>query len=221
MLRVLQLIDSDADFQTQTAAAQLGRGLGPGFEIERVAIPSNYAALAPAVLKLRRNQRADDRLIHAFGRHALAEAVLVGKRIIYTPNEFPSRRTIRWLRSASEYRDLHIVCPTDTMRRELVQGGVAIARCHLIRPGVDFAKVKRRRDDALRSALGFSPDDYVILAAGESDRAAAHHLAAWSVSILNVLDLRYKLLLWGRGPLADRAMRFANRVRLGELSAFA
>jgi glycosyltransferase involved in cell wall biosynthesis len=97
------------------------------------------------------------------------------------------------------------------MRRAYVTRGIPIERCHLIRPGVDFAQVKRRRDDALRARLGFAPDDYVMLAAGESVRAGAHALSVWAASILHVLDPRYRLLLWGRGPLARQAERFAQR----------
>jgi hypothetical protein len=70
---------------------------------------------------------------------------------------------------------------------------------------VDFSKVNRRRDAALRSALGIGPDDFVILAPGESTVAADHRLATWTCSILHVLDPRVRLLLWGRGPMADQA----------------
>jgi len=39
---------------------------------------------------------------------------------------------------------------------------------------------------------------------------AAHEEAVWACGILNVLDRRYKLLLWGRGPSVR------NRGRLGQ-----
>src|SRR5262249_52849840 len=81
--------------------------------------------------------------------------------------------------------------------------GVPIERCHLIRPGVDFAKVKQRKDGELRTKLGFGSQDYVVLALGESIRAANHHATILSVAVLNVLEPNYKLLLWGRGPHAD------------------
>jgi glycosyltransferase involved in cell wall biosynthesis len=61
----------------------------------------------------------------------------------------------------------------------------------------------------LRAQLGFSPDDRVILAAGESTRAAAHDQAAWATSILHVVWPKYKLLAWGRGPMAGRTRRLA------------
>jgi glycosyltransferase involved in cell wall biosynthesis len=221
MVRVLQLIDSDADFQAQTAASQLSRALGEGFTIEAQQTSPSLAAVPANVLRLRRRSSGAGELIHAFGPRSLLAAVFTGSRIIYTPSGFPSRRQIGWLRAAANYRELHVVCPTDTLRRSLVERGVPIERCHLIRPGVDFGRVKRRRDDGLRARLGFGPDDYIVLAPGESNRSTAQELAAWSVSILHVLDPTYKLLAWGRGRALDRATRFSDKVRLGAFASFA
>jgi glycosyltransferase involved in cell wall biosynthesis len=87
---------------------------------------------------------------------------------------------------------------------------VALERCHLIRPGVDFGAVRRRRDPALRKRLGFAEDDHVILAAGESTRNASHGDAAWATAILHILDPKYRLLLWGRGVQAAKVCRLAE-----------
>jgi hypothetical protein len=43
---------------------------------------------------------------------------------------------------------------------------------------------------AVRQRLGIGPEDYVLLAPGESTRAAAHERAAWAGSILHVTDER-------------------------------
>ena len=75
-----------------------------------------------------------------------------------------------------------------------------LERCHLVRPGVDFGRVRRRRDPALRQALGIGETDHVLLAPGESTPEADHERAVWAGSILGVLDSKYKVLLWGRGP---------------------
>src|SRR4051794_5645275 len=153
MTRALHLIEQGVDSQTATAAAQLSRQLGPTFEVTTHTVPRDVAALAPYALRLRRQlDPASHDLVHAFGARALAAAVLLRRRVIYTPAKFPTRRAIRWLRASSDYCDLQVVCPTDTMRRAMVEGGVPIVRCHLIRPGVEFAKINRRRDDRLRAA---------------------------------------------------------------------
>ncbi|MGB7158027.1 MAG: glycosyltransferase, partial [Tepidisphaeraceae bacterium] len=70
---------------------------------------------------------------------------------------------------------------------------------------------------ALRARLGFTDADHVLLAAGESTRAAAHTDATWAASILSLLTPKYKLLLWGRGPLARKAKRFAGALGNPEL----
>src|SRR5204863_4599377 len=76
-----------------------------------------------------------------------------------------------------------------------------------------FAKIRGRRNDILRAQLGFSPSDHVMLAAGESTRAANHRLASWAASILHVLDPRHRFLLWGKGPMSDSVIRFTHRLR--------
>lgn len=219
MIRALQLIDSAADWQSQTLAMQLQTQLKDGFQAQSQSVPS-WPAVASAVLELRRQKTSPD-LIHAFGLRSLVVAVMSDKRIIYSPAEFPARKSVGWIRASMPYRDLHVVCPTDTMRRTFVERGVPIERCHLIRPSVGFSKINRRRDDALRAALGFSPHDHVILLAGESTREAAHRLGTWAVSILHVLDSQYKLLVWGRGPLATAQANFAKKLGQPNLLALA
>jgi glycosyltransferase involved in cell wall biosynthesis len=115
------------------------------------------------------------------------------------------------------YRDVNVTCPTATMRRALVERGVPLARCHLIRPGVEFARIHRRRDRALRAALGLDDSHHVLLAPGESTRHANHRLAAWAAAILNVLDHKTRLLIWGKGPLAASIARFAQSVHQPDL----
>ena len=125
-------------------------------------------------LELRRNPKERFDVIHAFGPYSLAVALFFGGRVIYTPSELPRKQTIGWLRAAMNYRNLHVVCPTDLMRRWVVRHGVPIERCHLIRPGVDFAKVKTKKDYELRKVFGFTPEDYVVLPGGETTHRAFH-----------------------------------------------
>jgi glycosyltransferase involved in cell wall biosynthesis len=110
------------------------------------------------------------------------------------------------------HRDIQVVCSSATQRRTMVERGVPPARCHLVRPGVDFAKVRRRRDPELRRKLGFAESDCVLLAPGESTRAAAHEHAVWAAAIAHFLDPRYKVLLWGRGGRVAAVIRRAHAV---------
>jgi glycosyltransferase involved in cell wall biosynthesis len=96
------------------------------------------------------------------------------------------------------------------MHRQAVESGIPLNRCQLIRPGVEFALVKGRRDPNLRRALGFADGDRVIFCPGESTPAAAHYLAPWVASILNFLEPGWKLLLWGRGKQLGKVERFSE-----------
>lgn len=175
----------------------------------------DYRNLAAAVAKLRR-ERVE--LIHAWGMTALAAAVMAGgprgggRRVLFSPDHFTGPRTLRWVRAILGNRNAQMICASATQRRVAVEHGVPLERCHLIRPGVEFSRIHRRRDDALRASLGLKPDDFVMLAPGESTRPAAHEEAVWACGILNVLDPRSKLLLWGQGERAATAAMLGQRL---------
>jgi len=218
MTRVLHLAPVDVDFETHRALGALGAGglLGGEFDARtaRMGRGGDWRGLPSAAWGLRRTNPAD--VVHAWGPRALTAAALAGVgRIVYSPMGAASPRAVNWLRAVSGHRDVHAVCPTVTIRRAMLGAGVEPARCHLIRPGVDFAKVKRRRDPALRAALGFAPGDEVLFAVGESTRAAGHALAAWALGLLHRLHPQTRLLLWGRGDHADAVERFAGQMLVG------
>jgi glycosyltransferase involved in cell wall biosynthesis len=139
------------------------------------------------------------------------------ERVIITPTEFPSRRQIAWLRAIMAYRNVQVICPTTTMQRTLVGRGVPLALCHLVRPGVDFARVKPRRNPELRAALGLAEGHQVLLGVSESTRDANHWQAVWASTILNVLDRNTRLLLWGRGEMTAGTAAFAAKLAQPEL----
>ena len=215
MVRVLHLHDGEPDFQTRRALEALTRSIGTGFEASVV----RATGLAGGFRGGRACGASPD-VVHAWGGRALAAAVMRGRgRIVFSPTHFPSPRVARWVRAAMGHHDVQVVCSSATQRRGLVERGVPLGRCHLIRPGVDFARVRRRRDPALRRRLGFSDADHVLLAPGESTRGAAHEDAAWAAAIAHYLDPRYRMLLWGRGERAGAVMRRAAAIGGDLLSA--
>jgi glycosyltransferase involved in cell wall biosynthesis len=219
MIRLLHVHPADPDLQSARAVEQLTRSLGDGFVTHSKSIGpgGEWRNFPSAVLGLRRAVRDHD-LVHAWGMAALsALAFSPCRRILFTPTRFPAHRQIRWLRAVMDYRDVHVVCPTSTLHRRLVERGVPIERCHLIRPGVDFARFKRRRDPQLRASLGISDDHRVLLAVGESTAEADHRQSVWSAAILNVLDQRTRLVLWGRGERVPACERFAAQLGQPEL----
>ena len=194
--------------EPRTLANQIVEHLGKRFLIEQQTLPDSTTAIVRAALTLRRKEYD---VVHLFGSRLLRIASTIARsRVLFSPDGFLSRRDRNWLRAIVRYRDVTTICPTDTQRRSLVESGVPIEKTVLIRPGVDFGSVGRR-DRALRESLGFTDDDYVILAAGESSIASNHRLTCWAASVLNVLDGRYKMLAWASGPQSDIIRTFASR----------
>jgi len=164
--------------------------------------------VARALPQLRRN---DATIIHAFGNAALAAAVMAGdRRIVFTPINRPTPGQVGWLRAAMRYRSIDVVCSSDTLRRYYVTRGVPADRCHLIRPGVPMSLGGDRV--ALRQRLDLTDDDRLIYAPFEATHDSGHILTMWTGSLLNMLDCRYKLLVWGRGPAEQTIREFERRL---------
>jgi glycosyltransferase involved in cell wall biosynthesis len=217
MIRVLHLLGVDTEFQTRRTHQSVCRDGGGDFQFDTCTIGrgGDFRNFPAAVAGIRK--RSFD-LIHAWGTAGLAAAVMAGgKRILFNPQKFAGPRTLRWVSAAMNYRNVQMLCSTATQQRLAVERGIPLQRCHVIRPGVEFFRIKRRRDDALRSSLGLAPDDFVLLAPGESTRASAHEEAVWACGILNVLDRRYKLLIWGQGERAAAAAKLGHRLRQSDM----
>jgi glycosyltransferase involved in cell wall biosynthesis len=135
---------------------------------------------------------------------------------VHSPSPDLQKGGAKWLSAIMQYRDVEVIAPSATLRNALMRSGVAPAKCHLIRPGVDFGRIKRRNVQ-MREALGLSKNNLVLLASGESTRGANHRLAGWAAAILGAMDERWKLILWGRGPEAQRVREFSNRVYRGKI----
>ena len=143
-----------------------------------------------------RSAVAKSDIIHAFGSAALAMAVVAASRsIVYTPTRWPNAAAIAWLRAAMAYRRIHVICESDTLRRAYVTRGIPADRCTIIRPGVSMGGASSARDESLRSALGFTAENRVILAPLPVGMGGDHGLAIWAVSVLNVVDARYRVLV--------------------------
>lgn len=212
MVRILHLLDRHAEFEAERGSESIARAVGAGFAVTRrmIGYGGDWRDAPTAAAMMRRAAEKFD-LVHAWGGTALTVAALgTNAPVVYSPATETNPRTIRWLRAVMSYRRVEAICPTSTLHRRLVERGVPIERCHLVRPGIEFNRVKRRRDPALRAALGFGDADHVLLAVGESTRAAAHRDAIWATAILHVADPKYKLLVWGRGPMMPSIEHFGR-----------
>src|SRR6185436_1605077 len=217
MIRVLHLVPSAADFQTERGVMQLATNLRDAIETEVKTIgPRGDWPTVLSASRAMRNLASFD-LVHAWGSKALTVAVMGGRRpVVYSPSPQMHKPAARWLSAITQYRDVEVVAPSATLRNSLLHTGIAQNKCHVIRPGVDFGRIKRRNPQ-LRESLGLRQDDLVILASGESTKSTNHRLAAWAAAILGAMNPRWKLLLWGRGPDAARVKEFAERVYRGSM----
>ncbi len=212
-IRLVHFVPTDLDYQSIRALEMLGAKLGDEFEVFRITVgpKGTFRSWASAAWHLRNEYPAD--VLHGWGAEAMTTAVLSGAdHILFSPIGFPTRRSTAWLRAITTYRSVETLCPTATMRRVLIERGIHPDRCHLLRPGVDFSKIRSRRDPALRASLGFSDRDFVLLGTGESTRQSAHEMAVRSAIVLHKLDEKYKLLLWGRGRQVLHVRKMAENL---------
>ncbi len=225
MARILHLLDLHCDAATRAAQRAIAaRGqIGQAQQTATLGHGGNFRNTAQAILQLRRRRRSFDwDLIHTWGERAFVAAALgQSAAIVHSPGGAMDRGHCRWVVSAMSYRAIELVVASSTIQRRCAQRGIDPDRCHVVRHGVDFSTVRSRRDPGLRAALGFNDHDIVILAVGESTVPAAHAQALWATAILHVLDPRYKLLIWGRGPRSGALQRFARGMRLPEVLTLA
>jgi glycosyltransferase involved in cell wall biosynthesis len=172
----------------------------------------NDSNLLIAALKLRRRFAFD--IVHAWDIRALNIAALAGSSpVIFTPSTFGSAGELKWLSTLMRFRNVHVVCSTDAQLKLLGRCGISSDRCRMIEPAFELDAAGANSNERLRQELGFSKDDFVLLAPGESTRSARHRLALWAISILHVFDPRFRLLLWGRGDEIDSLQRLARKLR--------
>jgi glycosyltransferase involved in cell wall biosynthesis len=215
MVRVLHLFSRTPDFQAERGAAILAREGGSGFSIASRSIGrgGDYRSALFAFFALRGKVDSDFDVIHLWDMRAFAAMPALSGNIIFSPSECLNPRATESARQLMLRRNLHLVCASPVEEEHYLACGIPEQRCHLIPPGVDSTQVRPGRDPALRAALGFSEQDVVLLAPGESTRPAGHRDALWAVSILHVLHPKWKILLWGRGEQAGSCARFVAKVQ--------
>jgi glycosyltransferase involved in cell wall biosynthesis len=216
MNSVLHLVTTGHDIQTARSLRALGGYPSASFAAETRTIGprGSYPHLLWAVPGLRR-VIADFDVVHAWDETSLTAAVLAGAaRVVFTvPAGFTKRAGVgnRALRAAAVRGGVQFVTTSPAQHRAAAVAGLPPDRCHLVRP--PLAATPTRDRAALRRTLGFADDDFVMLAAGESTRAADHGRAVWSGSILHVVDEHYRVLLWGRGRRFDAAASLGHKLR--------
>jgi glycosyltransferase involved in cell wall biosynthesis len=224
MVHVIHLTPAEPDFQTQRCLDYLMNDLGDGFSSTQLSLGSggDFHHSFSAALQLRRIEFPQDPIVHAWGNSAFGAAALAGAcRIIFSPLADAPGRPDGWMRMILRYPPIQVVFPTEAMRREFLWQGWQANRCQVIPPVLNLDRFPAPHDGSLRQRLGFNDGDFVALVPGESARNAADRIAAWAISILHVIDPRFRLLAWGRGPTADGLVRFGRRLHQENLVTLA
>jgi glycosyltransferase involved in cell wall biosynthesis len=214
MARVLHLLPLDGDLQYRRSLAALRAAPGScEITTRTIGRGGDYGNLFWAVIGLRKLANPFD-AVHAWDERSLVAATLSGmSKVIFTAPPSLSRRGPAIVRRAAKHIELHVVASTSAQRRTLIALGIMPDRCHLIHPPAELAHTNGVAREAMRKLLDIGEEDYVILASGESTRAAEHERAVWTGSILHVVDERYRVLLWGRGDRIDIAAGLGKKLR--------
>jgi len=178
MIRVLHLFSRETTFQTEHGISLLTDPTRSAFQTFTLTIGRgcNFRSALGAGATLRFSHSGFD-LIHAWDPAAFIAAVASGLPVIFSPGEPVKRGSWSWLATAA-YSDVHVVSATRWACQRQIQAGLDAERCHVIMPGLESLAVSPQAGADLRSRLGISPSQFVILAPGESARDVAVRAAA-------------------------------------------
>ena len=239
MTRVLHLLDGQADWEQRLAVSQLLARVPPKqcgqtvasldrrvhssrwFEgVPVAALPCDFGTgllSAPALSRLIRANRID--VVHAWGPEA-AKAAAAGAdrgrtcRLVisqFDPN-LPARQA-KLLRTLGQESGLAFSCASETVRRRLVERGIAPDRCAVIRPGVDFAAINAaKRDRSLPLRLGLSTSDRVLVVGPPVQRGDGRDRAVWAGHLTRYIGEPYRTIVYGHTRQCHRLRRLSGRM---------
>jgi glycosyltransferase involved in cell wall biosynthesis len=239
MTRVLHLLDGEADWEQRLAVSQLLSRVPPGRCHQMIAsldrrhrhspwfgkepvrvLPADRATgliSGPALRQLIDVHRID--VVHAWGT-AAAEVATAGSArgtacclVISRFDPHLTDRQARLLRTLSDVSRSAFLCASETVRRRLVERGIAPRLCVVIRPGVDFAAINAaKRDRALRSHLGASRDDRLLVVGPPAAGTEGDERTVWAAHLVRYVGEPYRTILYGPIPEGGRLDRLCRRL---------
>jgi glycosyltransferase involved in cell wall biosynthesis len=216
---IVHIHPARCDFQTERCLEILKENFAPDWSVVSIGIGpgGDFGNLPAAIYRLRQTRLPQTHIAHAWSESALMAAVAAGfLRIIFSPQAPIASAWKPWITAIVRRWELEIACPTCHVKKLFIAQSAQATRCSVISPPVDPSLLPGR-DAELRNRLGFSDSDRVLLAPGESTREASHKLSLWAAAILNVLDPKWRLLVWGRGATVDSLARFVETTHLSNL----
>ena len=213
MIQVLHLLSRSCGPRIAPASGAIRRLNFSGLSIAAHTIGrgGDYSNLVHAAAALRFGRGANFDVVHVWDELAFGAAVAGPLPVVLGAPE-SGAVAAGWLKTAATYRDIRVVVDTAAARETLCRRGLPRDRCHLAAPAIDLSHFGPPRDPQLRAELGFCGDEYVVLAPGESTLVAHHATALHAISILHVMDGRFRMLIWGRGKCAKPAVTLASKL---------
>jgi len=184
-------------------AAVISRSIGPGGDFQNI---------PEAIFRLWRSDLRQTHIAQAWGPAQLVAAAGANfPHIIFSPQERIHPMWWKWIKWIIQHRNVHIVCSTQAYKNLFVANGAIDRQCRVISPAIDPDRL-HPHDPDIRARLGFADDEVVLLAPGESFRHAGHVSSLWAAAILNFLDRKYRVLIWGRGPMTNSLKQFTRAI---------
>lgn len=150
----------------------------------QVARPLIWPFVSALPLQRRLRQERPDALI-AWSPLAAAAAGTQGRDTMLAVTADPAEapRWSRW-RGALGTGGMSLVGVNGTVRRALIEAGVPADVTAVIRPGIDFAELRRAHEGTHREQLGIPANARVLLTTAPASRAGGQYFGAWAAAIL-------------------------------------
>ena len=230
MTRICHLLDGSSGWEQRVAVSQLLLRLpGDRFECRLASIepvvpqgdPSGDQTLhrfhcapglallsSPSLSKFVAKEGVD--LVHAWGMRAVLAARVLEQSALVVELFDPNLREheIKLLRTLAQTRRIAVVCASELVRRRVVEGGVPIDRCALIRPGVDFGLIGRYQRSDLRSQLGLKPKQALVIIPTLQSLGDDQLEALWAVEFIGHLGGDHRIMVPGSRRAGERMARF-------------
>jgi glycosyltransferase involved in cell wall biosynthesis len=209
--------------QSVLAMGHLPRGLEvPGTcALKRIGRRFNWApACVPDVQRVMRGIMPDAVLTWS------ASAAVAGRlawrpgapiaAVVCEPGE--ASRSANWWRSLEAWLGpVDFLCTSGIVRRRLIERGVPAESAVVIRPGVDFGRLREARGAASRARLGLPERGLVLVTPSPPSREAGQFQAIWAMAVVHQIFPDARLIVPGTSREQRRLRRLVGRIYCPEV----
>ena len=186
-----------------------------GLPVRRLSGPRpSHLACVPGLRQL--HGRESIELVHAWDglAGATARAAHPGLPVALSVDDpADAARVGRWWRSSESRSPDALLCPTEIVRRRLIEYAVPPERVVVIRPGVDFGLINRVDRPGVRSRLRLDGKGPVLVTPGPAADGAGQREVVWATALLQQMWPNIRVLLPGRSREQQRMIRFVRSFR--------